>query len=627
MTFPAAGRRPAAALFFLAAGLGAKLFALSSPFSAHDLWLAGLLLVGLPVLWRTGRGVIRGRWAADLVAALAILFAMVLRQPFAGLVIVLMQTGGEALEAYAVGRASAAVRQLEAAAPRIAHRLIGEAVQDVPVGEIVPGDLLLVRAGEMIPCDGTVTAGESAVDVARITGEPIPISARPGTSLLSGALNLHGPLTLTVRAPARESLYARIVELVRHAQASKAPVQRLADRYAIWFTPITLAVCLVAWAASRDPLRVLAVLVVATPCPMLLATPVAIVGGINRAARQHLIVRSGGALERLGDVTRVVLDKTGTLTLGRPAVEEVVPCGAWDAERLLAFAAAVEDGAGHPLAQSITAARAHRGLPRLQAHAVREHPGAGVVGDVEGHAVLVGAWSLLDRLHPDWRCPQGEVCRRAGAAALQAVIAIDGVPHGVIRFADAVRDDAAPALRRLAALGLRDPILLSGDSRANVQAVAEALGVGDARSGLLPDEKLQAVRDLEGAGTRVLMVGDGTNDAPALSAATVGIALGGGAGGSAGAGGISTEAADVVLLADDLRLVPAAVEIGRRTVRIARQSLWVGLGLSTVAMAFAAAGKIPPVAGALLQEGVDVAVIVNALRAALPPGWKPSHEL
>ncbi len=598
--------RPAAAAVVLLAGLLAGAFP-DFPVTRHLLWSAGLYLLGIPLLFRTARGLLQGRFSADLVAGLAILTAMLLNQPFAGLVIVLMQTGGEGLEHYAERRASAAVRALEAEAPRIAHRREAGRLEDVSVDAIAVGDTLLVRPGEMVPCDGVVRAGRSQVDVSRLTGEPLPVSARPGTPLPSGALNLDGPLDLEATALAAASLYARIVELVRTAQASKAPLQRVADRYAVWFTPVTLAVCGLAWAVSGDPLRVLAVLVVATPCPLILATPVAIIGGINRAARRQIIVRHGGALEALAAVNAVVFDKTGTLTVGRPEVASVQSVGALTEPELLRLAGAVEQGSGHLLARMLVDAAHQRGLDLPAATEVIESSGRGVRGTVEGHRVAVGALSYVREREPGaWQ----DLARLAnGRAALRAYVALDGRAAGSVTYADRIRPNAERVVTRLRELGFSHVVLLSGDSATNVAAVAREVGIEETGADLLPGDKVRRVEGLARGKRRVLMVGDGINDAPALSSAAVGLAL------AAHGGGIAAEAADAVLLVDDLSRVPEAVEIGRRTIRIARQSILAGLGLSAAAMIVAAAGYLPPAAGALLQEGIDVAVILNALRA------------
>ncbi|HET7563632.1 MAG TPA: heavy metal translocating P-type ATPase, partial [Gemmatimonadaceae bacterium] len=571
-------------------------------------WQAGLIVTAAPVVWRTARGIVHGRLAADVVATLAIIGAVLLVLPLPGLIVVIMQTGGEALERYAEGRASFAVRELEAAAPRIAHRIVDGETDDIPVADIAVGDELLVRPGEMLPCDVEVVSGRSHVDVSRITGEPIPISASPGTRLLSGSLNGESLLTVRALALASESQYARIVDLVRSAQASKSPLQRLADRYAVWFTPITLAVCLIAYIASGDPVRVLAVLVVATPCPLILATPVAILGGINRAARRQIVIRNGTALEQLGQVTTAVFDKTGTLTIGRPEVSRVVARDGLDDREVLRLAAGVEQGSSHQLARTVVDAARAAELEIPEPRWVREDPGRGVVGDVDGHTVAVGARSFV----------REEASRANGSAAalahtvsgLRAFVAIDGDIQGAIEFADQTRAELSRSIAQLDRLGVRRTVIVSGDHADNVRAVAERAGVGDIYGDLLPQDKVAIVRDLMQQGETVMMVGDGTNDAPALSTAQVGVAL------AAHGGGIVAEAAGVVLLADDLSRVADAIRIGRRTMRIARESIWVGLGLSAIGMVLAAFGKLPPVAGAVLQEGIDLAVILNALRTS-----------
>ena len=571
------------------------------------MWSTGLVLTGLPVVASTIRGAFRGRFAADLVATLAIVAALVLDQPLPGLIVVLMQTGGEALEDYARGRASAAVRDLEAAAPTVAHRVTPDAVADVPADAIAVGETILVRPGELVPCDAVVIQGRSHVDAAQLTGEPVPLVAEPGVKLLSGSRNLEGPLTLSVLAPARESQYARIVELVRTAQASKAPIQRLADRYAVWFTPLTLIVCAVAWGVSGDANRVLAVLVVATPCPLILAAPVAIVGGINRAARRQVIVRHGTALEQLGTVDTAVFDKTGTLTIGRPAVSRVLAVAPFTDDEVLRLAGGVEHRSGHLLARTLVDEVERRGIPVPDAGSVVETAGQGVVGRVDGVEVAVGGWPFVAGLAAARGAP---LLERMPGEGLRAYVTVDGRAAGVVEYADAVRQTAASLIQRLRRLGIRRVVLLSGDSADNAAAVARMVGVDDARGELLPQDKVDAVRSLTARGERVVMLGDGTNDAPALGVATVGIAL------ASGGGGITAEAADAVILGDDPDRLADAVEISRRTMRIARQSIWIGLGLSGAAMLVAAAGYIPPTVGALLQEAIDVAVILNALRAA-----------
>jgi len=574
----------------------------------HEIGVTLLVLTGAPVVWRTLRGLFRGHFAADVVATLAIVTAVMLQQPIAGLVIVLMQTGGEMLERYAEGRASAAVRELEAQAPQRAHLVRGGVTLEIAANDVLVGDQLLVRPGEMVPCDGEVVGGQSHLEVARLTGEPSPERVMVGSLVRSGAVNLESPLTIRATALAAESLYARIVELVRSAQAQKSPIQRLADRYAIWFTPITLLACAVAWLISHDPLRVLAVLVVATPCPLILATPVAIIGGINRAARHQVIVRSGAALEQIGSVDTAVFDKTGTLTIGYPEVSAVRTIGSSDESTVLGLAAAVEHHSGHLLARTVVAEAERRGFSVGTADDVVEESGRGVTGVVSGRRVSVGALAYVAAMQPAAAARLIEA--QAEGAGLRAYVAIDGAAAGVVHYADRTRDGLPQFFAELRGLGVKRALLLSGDHEHNVTALAARLGISEARGDLLPGQKVDVVRQLMAQGHRVVMTGDGTNDAPALSAATVGIAL------AAHGGGISAEAAGIVLLADDVTRVTTAIRIGRRATMIARQSILVGLGLSAAAMVAAAFGFIAPTPGALLQEAIDVAVILNALRAA-----------
>lgn len=627
---------PSSAATFLLAGacvwlLGRLGHLPNATMISQRVWYAGLLLTGAPVVWNTMRRVAQGHFASDLIAMLAVAGAVILNEPIAGLVIVLMQTGGEALERFAEGRASAAVRELEAAAPRLAHRLRNGTSEDIPADGVAIGDVLYIRPGELVPCDAVVLDGHSAVDVSRLTGEPMPLDAAAGTLLSSGSGNGEGPLTVRATAVARESQYARIVELVRSAQASKAPLQRLADRYAIWFTPAALLVCAIAWWWSGDPRRALAVLVVATPCPLILATPIAIIGGINRAARRQIIVRHGGALEQIGTTTTVIFDKTGTLTIGRPAVGRIVVHGRWSERDVLRLAGGVEQGSGHLLARSLVAAAVHAvaddGGLLPGATNVVDVPGRGVTGWVEGHEVTVGARGLVSERYPS----SLDALRSLDASftseeGLRAYVAIDGAAAGAVQYADRIRDDARTVLRELDELGIRRVILLSGDHESNVRAVAQELGLADARADLRPSDKAAVIRELQAAGERVLMVGDGTNDAPAMSSATVGVSL------AAHGGGITAEAAGIVVLADELSRVPEAIRISRRTVGIARQSIAIGLGLSGVAMVFALFGFIQPAAGAVVQELIDIAVILNALRTGRPaphetPAWRSSSPV
>lgn len=570
--------------------------------------LLGLLVVtGAPLVWRTLVGMAQGDFAADVVASMAIVAAVALGQPIPGLVVVLMQRGGELLEHRAAGRASRAVELLEQSAPRTAHRLGPDGGADVKVDDLALGDVVVVRPGELVPADGVVESGSSHLDTASLTGEPVPARVHAGEQVASGSINQESPLIIRITALASESQYARIVALVRSAEASKAPIQRLADRAAVWFTPLTLLVAAVAWLMSGDPLRVLSVLVVATPCPLILATPVAVIGGLNRAARHGILFRDGGAVERIGDVDTVLLDKTGTLTEGMPTLLGVEPL-ALPADDVLALAAAVERGSGHLLARTVVRAADQRDLPRLTATGVRETAGRGVRGMAGDRDVAVGSLAYVRDEYPNLAGLPVD-----GTGGVQAHVIVDSVPGGRLLWADQLRPGAAQAVAELRQLGVTRVALRSGDSDENSRAVAASVGITDVAGDQRPEDKAQDVERFEAKGHRVLMVGDGTNDAPALATARVGVAL------ATQGAGISAEAADVVLLRDDIALLPLAIRIGRRTLRIAKQSIGVGLGLSGAAMIAAALGYVPPVAGALYQEAVDVAVILNAVRASRGP--------
>jgi heavy metal translocating P-type ATPase len=482
----------------------------------------------------------------------------------------------------------------------------------VPVDAVRVGDLLVIKPGDLVPVDAEVTAGTSTVDQAALTGEPLPIRAVTGTALMSGSVNLEGALRVHALRPSAQSQYQQIVRLVERAREEKPPIQRLADRFAVWFTPLTLAMCGVAYLIAGTPTSVLAVLVVATPCPLILATPVAIIGGINRAARYGIIFRHGTALEQLGQVTVGLFDKTGTVTVGRPRVARVLSAPRFTANELLGLAASVEQGSGHLLGRTVVEEAAARGIEPAEAREIVEAPGQGVSGTVGGREVAVGGRTFLASRYPGIETEMRGLRGADDRAELRAFVAVDGHAAGIIEYADRVRPELEGLMPRLRKLGLRRVVLLSGDDQANTNAVARAMGIEEAHGELLPEDKVAYVRRLVKAGEKVLMVGDGTNDAPALSSATVGIAL------ASGGGGVTAEAADAVLLADDPSRVETAIAISRRTLRLARQSIWAGLGLSALGMGAASLGWLPPIAGALVQEAIDVAVILNALRASFP---------
>jgi len=556
---------------------------------ADRIFLVTLLVGGVPLVLQTLRSILRGRFAADVVAMLAIVTALVLGQYFAGVVIVLMQSGGEALEAYAMGRASRSLEALLARAPKVAHALRGGEIVDVPVETVRVGELLAIKPGDLVPVDAEVTEGTSSVDQSALTGEPLPIRAVAGTSLMSGSVNLDGALRVRALRPSQQSQYQQIVRLVEQARQEKPPIQRLADRFAIWFTPLTLAMCGIAYLVTGSPTSVLAVLVVATPCPLILATPVAVIAGISRAADLGVIVKNGMAIEQLGRARAVVFDKTGTLTLGQPSVAHVEASDGVPSDDVLRLAAAVEQLSSHHLGRAVAEAGRARYTRLASVTDFAEAPGRGVSGRVEEHTVCVGSIGFLRGC--------GIVADAVGDGTV-AYVAIDGRVAGSIEFADRLRHQVPALMQRLAVLGVADTVMLTGDREAPAEAIAAQAGIRTVRANLLPADKVAAV----------LMVGDGINDAPALAAATVGVAMG--AHGTA----VSAEAADVVLLVDDIARVGDAMVISRRMRRIALQSIGVGLGVSFALMIVASFGHITPAVGAVTQEALDAAVILNALR-------------
>ena len=562
--------------------------------------LVTVVVGGAPLVLKTLVGLVRGRFAADVVAMLAIVTAVVLGQYFAGAIIVLMQSGGEALEAYAMRRASSSLEALLARAPKVAHVLRGADLIDVTVDTVRVGDVLVIKPGELVPVDAEVSEGTSTVDQSALTGEPLPIRAVAGTALMSGSINLEGALQVRALRPSEQSQYQQIVRLVERARQEKPPIQRLADRFAVWFTPLTLAMCGVAYLVTGSPTSVLAVLVVATPCPLILATPVAVIAGISRAAELGVIVKNGAAIEQLGRARAMVFDKTGTLTLGQPSVAHIEALDGMAAGEVLRLAAAVEQLSSHHLGRAVAEAGRARFSSLAGVVDFTETPGRGVSGRVEGRVVCVGSARYL--------ADCGVAAVEAAGDGTAAYVAVEGRVAGSIEFADRLRHQVPALMQRLAVLGVTDTVMLTGDREAPAEAIAAQAGIRTVRANLLPADKVAAVRELTERYGNVVMVGDGINDAPALAAATVGVAMG--AHGTA----VSAEAADVVLLVDDIARVGDAMAISRRMRRIALQSIGVGLGVSFALMVVASLGHITPAVGAVMQEALDAAVILNALR-------------
>jgi heavy metal translocating P-type ATPase len=584
-------------------------YALGLEQAANWLWIGTLVIGGIPVVYETVRGMLRRQFASDIVAMLAILVALILNDAFPGVIIVLMQTGGRALEDYAYRRASSSLDELLARSPRIAHVRRGESIEDVNVSDVTVGDTLVVRPGDLVAVDGVVGPDQVAqIDESSLTGEPLPKARPSGVKIYSGTVNAGGAFEMIASAKSGESQYAKIVELVRKAQQEKAPIQRLADRYAAWFTPITIAVAILGWAITESLETILAVLVVATPCSLIFATPVAIISGINKAARKGIVVKHGAAIEQIGKVKAMVFDKTGTITYGTPTIEQIICLDGTTEDELLFKAASMEQLSSHPVAQVVAAKGRQRFGNLMMPADFKEIPGSGVEGSLDGEYVYVGSGAAKNLAsHNELETIRQSIKNESGK--MIAIVAVNGNPKGAIILGDRLRQGVVPMLSELAGAGVAQTIMLTGDSHDNAKAIAEQAGLSQFKAELVPQEKVAAVRDLKEQYGSIAMVGDGINDAPALASATVGVAMG--AKGTA----ISAEAADIVLLVDEITKVSEAFKIGSRTISIAKQSIFVGLGASVMLMIIASFGIIPPAVGAVLQEALDVAVILNALRA------------
>jgi heavy metal translocating P-type ATPase len=559
-----------------------------------------LLIAGIQAVSMV-RSILHGTWGIDVLAVTAIIATVLVGEYWASLIIVLMFTGGEALEDYAEGRAKRELTALLDRSPLIAHVERDGQTQDVPVAELSVGDIVMVKPGELIPVDGTLLSDEATLDESSLTGESLPVERVAGDDVISGAVNGALVLRMQVTARAEDSQYQRIVQLVTAAAESKAPFVRMADRYAVPFTIVAYILAIVGWVISGEPSRFAEVLVVATPCPLIIAAPVAFIAGMSRAARHGIIVKNGGTLEQLSRIRTVAFDKTGTLTQGQPVLSAVHTAGAIDGHVLLRLAAIAEQYSAHTLAHSIVTGAQARGLEIAPCENVTETTAAGLTAHIDGKTVVVGKFSFIQTVAPDAQRAPIE------AGELAVYVAIDGAYAGAVVLRDALREDAIETLQWLGLLGIRHTLMLTGDATATADHVAASLGVTDVQAECLPLDKVKAVEAV--VDRPVMMVGDGVNDAPVLAASDVGVAMG--ARGSTAA----SESADVVIMKDDLHRVARAIEIGQQTIRIATQSIWIGIVLSLVLMVLAVFGWIPAVVGAGFQELIDAATILNALRA------------
>lgn len=574
------------------------------------LWI--VLIAGGAVLvselaWR----LVHGQFGSDLLAGLSIVTAALLDEPLAGVIVVLMLSGGQLLEAMAVGRASRALQALARRMPALAHRTRAGAIEDVPLDRIAIDDEVTILPHEICPVDGVVLTGHGTMDESYLTGEPFVMAKGPGALVLSGAIN--GEHALTVRAThlAENSRYARIMRVMRESEQRRPRIRRLGDQLGAIYTPIAVAVAVGAWVVTGNPLRFLAVLVVATPCPLLIGIPVAIVGSISLAARRGIVIRDPAVLERIDRCRTMVLDKTGTLTFGRPTLTETLPAAPFDANRVLQLAASLEQYSRHPLAAPVLEAARQAHVVLLEAENLTEAPGEGLTGTIDGrHVRLTGRRQAQAMLG-------GEL--PAEASGLECVVIVDDTVAAVLRFRDAPRAESRSFVTHLSPRHHFERILIvSGDREREVRYLAEQVGVSLVHAGQSPEDKVR-LTSAETAHAPTVFVGDGINDAPALAAATVGIAFG-------QTNEIAGEAAGAVILDTSLKRVDELLHVGRRMRRIALESAVGGIALSVAGMVAAAAGLLPPVAGAVVQEGIDLAAVLNALRAALPARVMSDYE-
>ncbi len=606
-------RRVLIALVGLALVLGVLLSLAGLSTAARVTWGGGTAVVAAALLVFMVRDLLAGRLGVDSIAFVSMCAAVALGETLAGIVVAVMYAGGNVLEDFAVGRAERELKSLADRSPRVAHRMRAGAVEDVALEKVAVGDALLVRAGEVVPVDGVITGANALLDEAALTGEPIPVGRRSGEGARSGTINVGEAFEMRASATAGESTYAGIVRLVTAAQTAKAPFIRLADRFALLLLPAALLVAGAAWIYSGEAVRALAVLVAATPCPLILAAPVAFIAGVSQAAAKGILIKGGGPLEALARTRTVLFDKTGTLTVGGARLMAIETAPGHTADEVLQLAGSLEQASHHVLAATIVQAALARGLNLEVPEKIKEALGSGLEGQVGVRTVCAGSHHFVygARKPDEWAI---RVLRRASwRSALSVFVSVDGQGIGALLLGDELRRETPRAVQMLRRAGVARIVMLTGDRPDAAETIGAALDLDAVLADRVPKDKVDAVAT-ERRLQPTLMIGDGINDAPALAAADVGIAMG------ARGASASSEAADIVILVDRLDRVADALAIAKRARAIAMQSIVVGMVLSGAAMVCAAFGLLTPVAGALIQEAIDVAVILNALRA-LRPGY------
>ncbi len=594
-------------LALYAMGMGQNLELIPGHTLPRFVLLVAIVLGGAPLIWELVSDVVHGKFGSDLLAAISIATSLILGEYLAGTIVVMMLSGGQALEQYAVGRASSVLAALARRMPREASKLVDGQLKTVSLDDVHPDDSIVIGAHAICPVDGIVTAGHGSMDESYLSGEPYTMSKSVGSEVISGAINGESVLTVRVVRRAGDSRYAKIMQVMQDSAQRKPSLRRLGDLLGAWYTPLALVVALAAWWFSGDVHRFLAVLVVATPCPLLLGIPIAVIGTISLAARRSIIVKDPAVLEQIALIKTALFDKTGTLTYGHPQVSEIIVADDFAQAEVLSLAASLEQYSRHPLSAAVVSYSRGLGATVRTASAVAELPGNGLRGEIDGRQVWVTSRKLFLKEHPE---KADEMPKRTGG--LECLIVVEDRWAAILRFRDEIRQESSSFIRHLLPKhGINRVLLVSGDREEEVRYLADQVGCQEVFAAQSPEQKVEITRR-ETAKAPTMFVGDGINDAPALAAATIGIAFG-------TANEVTSEAADIVMLESSLIKVDELLHIGQRMRTIALQSAVGGMALSMGGMLLAALGYLPPIAGAILQEVIDVVAILNALRAAWPP--------